>query len=547
MVHTLLPAFLFFLLASFLIIEGASRFDRKNYDWLCSIALSRTSYAIAIVSLIGVMLVEVSFYLHYSDLVLFDAEAGSMVAAWLWSTGAPLYPDGASDKAYGLLYGPLTFLLYGLPFELGARSMLPARAIAATLFVGALGMTAAIALRQRGSNLARLAVLLLALGLIAMFGRSVYTARGDVALFFLLSLSVLALKTRWRLPVAAVSLGLAVNFKITAVLYFLPIAAYVIGDWIESSPARRREMHPPLDLLLAGSAFVAVVFLPFASNGVTWQQYANEVLAAGQHEIEVERMVKVSFSVLLFALLPVALVRRQFPDENKAMLFAGYGLFCSGVVAAILGGKVGSGAYHLLPLLPFLVFYLAEKTSGDHPFQIPARKFAAIIGGAQLGMTAYFFGMFVLGTNYVVFAASPDKRGVTQEAVREAILLVDKYRPNGVAMVPGALPSRRSNVVINGLFVGSDFLATDIAFWDIHAAKKAAPANLVKRVSDCEVPFLIAPKGDQPFAGDSLYYSGVPAAIELRDAVAATYQKEADADYFSVWSCNKTGMQGGKR
>lgn len=534
MIHALLPAFLFFVVLSGLMLAATKRFDPRNYALATGLCRDWRVFAALAAVLWGLIGAEFVAYLLDSQIIRFDAEAGSMGVSVLWSQGHPLYPTSATGHLYALLYGPLLFVFYGLPFLFGATDFFSPRLMAVILFVGGWGLTL-LAFRQYKLNkLTGYFLATLAAYLVVLFGRSVLSARADIVLFFLVALSLYLLRFRLALPAILALAGVAVGFKVSAGAYFLPLL------WLAAFKTRQEQGWQRLGLLTAlGIILVAgAIAFPFALNGIDLSDYLAVLKVAGAHPFDFQRALVVTGSVLAFAAFPLAIaVWRQsaLNTESRVLLVL---LVVTAGVYFVLSGKVGAGPYHLFPLLPIYLLALcrlvAPLAASPVPWGLPAQ---AASGGFMA--TSLFIGLlFLLNTNYVVAGLAAGRYPVTPAVLNELQGMVEEAQ-KPVILAYGKLENRRSSLAANAYLFGASPFVSDIALWDLMASGQDHTDAATKRLATCEFPSLIALAGEDPFAGESLYTAGAVMAPKLHVAAQANYRKVKSGVAFDLYQCSK--------
>lgn len=533
--HAILPIVATLFAMAYGVIAGAQRFDRKNHPWLVGLANSTLLVKAVFVALSVVFLTEVWLYQRATDLVLFDAEASSLIVSVLYGQGLPLYHAPDSPLQYGLLYGPLYFLIYHLGFLLTPGTLLGPKLLAALFLAVSLAGIGRLIVSGFREGDARWLAGVFVLMLLMLFGRSVFTARGDVVMLALATLTALVFERgRIGLVVLALAMGVSVNIKATAVLYFLPPIAMLL--W-RSLRDKRSLASIATDAMLVSVLFAGTLAAPFALDGVVAKDYLWWLAESGKHRFEIERMVKSCYSVFVFMAAPgLALYWLRSPSRDLAV--SGAALFLAGLVAATLGGKVGAGPYHLLPLIPFYVMWLGRMNSQPSRRSLPGDVHAAARATfAFCGLVAIF--LFTLNTSHVRTILVGGDYKIPVAAIDEVNQVVDQTGRE-VAMGLGALASRQVNLGLNVVMRGGRFLLTDASIWDTDAGGFALPDSVASFVSRCEIERFLVPKGDVPFRNESIYYPDKLVAEAVSEAFVAAYELERSLEWFDLWRCRRS-------
>src|SRR6516162_3778802 len=207
------------------------------------------------------------FYLLYPNYFEHGQPIVASISS-LWMHGHELYPNWATDDVYGLVYGPLTFLMNGIALQWSPS-------IFASKLPGVLsfGVASAIAFmlftRKTASSVASL-FLLASLALLCGLGDEVtYWNRPEP---FLTLVSVLSLFVALRSPpwVAVISVGvlagLAVGFKLHGFIYTLPAGAVALAR-VETLRGRL------VAGIIGGACAVLSAILPYLEKGVSITGY----------------------------------------------------------------------------------------------------------------------------------------------------------------------------------------------------------------------------------------------------------------------------------
>ena len=206
----------------YLCLIVAWRFTTTGRAILMSSYVLRFAASVAVV-VIASYLLKLASYIIYPN--YFDHLQPTVASiGWLGMHGHTLYPDWATGDVYGLLYGPVLFLVNGLAL-LVLPTLIASKIPGVFCLIAAFGVTL-VALKQRAvSNLTSLLFLSSLVMLFVPFGVFAYWNRAEP---FLVFISALALPVAFRLrPLEVATIigvlgGLAVGFKLHGFLYLLP-------------------------------------------------------------------------------------------------------------------------------------------------------------------------------------------------------------------------------------------------------------------------------------------------------------------------------------
>jgi len=278
--------------------------------------------------------------------------------AALFQRGAPIYHELTSPERYSLVYGPLLFAIVG-----GFQALL-GPTVFATKLPGTLAALASLVLlhlvlaapKRRAEALAWT-------GLAAAFFlhsfHLAFAARGDAFLLLAVTLGLwAATRARSRSAVLlGVCVGVAVNLKLHAFAYFLPVLAIAARQhW-----SRRARIGGAV-------AAVAVAVLPFlVFPQVSLAHYLAWMKVASRHGFGVEEYrssLEWAAALLFPALFAAALLAVRTPDFARTWL-GRERLWLVAFGAALLlivvpASKFGAGKHHLLPFVPVVLHFTAR-------------------------------------------------------------------------------------------------------------------------------------------------------------------------------------------
>ncbi|QXP89627.1 hypothetical protein [Methylococcus capsulatus] len=478
---------------------------------------------------LGAGLAGIFLYGLAKDPLVDDASAAGVYwVAERFLAGLPMYPPLDGPEVYGLLYGPLTYLVYAAAIATGYG-------MAATAVAGFLpGMLAAwilvrMALAARGRENRAIAAGLLAAaaGVFPVFW--VY-AKGDPYLLLLAAVAAARKDARNGLAVTSACAGLAMNIKVTAGLCFLPILAH-------QTLVRR----PPWTEAVMGLGTFALVFAaPFLHPRITLSGYLDWVLLAGFHRIEWKSLLVNALIAAPFAWLGFALVRDRVWGSALGLSFG-----------LLLGAasKIGAGYYHFLPLVPSLLARAADAAAPDRRrARLPASLLLAL---SWAGVVAQV---------YLLLGPIQQNRGLDAAVKRDlrvlppdAVVMTGWFRSSGknVILAPQYdLPRRIENP-------GIPYLWNELSLSDLAEAGFQVPDAVRRRLAACEARHLATPRGTAPWDWASVYpphHHLLPE--DTRGLLRERYRRvpdprsgEAGAGYFDVWECGpaRAPEDGGKR
>ena len=346
-------------------------------------------------------------------LVAFGANVLSIAAAHY--NGQQMYHAVGGAQLYTLVYGPYTYLVYE-PLLHGLHALTAVKI--EMLGVDLLAVASLLVLMRR--HLAwpgALALTGLGASVLLAVPAGILGIRGDVWAVLALTLALLAVEARqWLFAAIGVGMlcGFAVDLKATLAI---EASLLVLLLW-------RR--HGSKAALVATLAAVVVAAAPFTSASISWQNYVAWLRLSGHRDFFPSLLTgNVLFAAMLF--LPALLVpnRKSFGRWPERLLFA------LAVLAAItVGAESGGGAWHLWPLLPFVLLWTAQQLAQrEAPRLTAALALAALVVSARYGARAI---------RIELPHATRAARTLERDEMSELIVLAQSYSSTRVEMAPGA-------------------------------------------------------------------------------------------------------------
>jgi hypothetical protein len=143
--------------------------------------------------------------------------------------------------------------------------------------------------------------------------------------------------------------GIAVNVKVHAVVYFVPIAVFTF----------RQKRFP--GLVIAAGIAILTICIPFLFPNVSLKNYADTMRQASQHGLSVVELRNLGAYILSFCVFAMCLGLCVFRTPKRLIQFTGgehSAYFLAMIVAVglicIPASKYGSGPHHLMPFFPIL-------------------------------------------------------------------------------------------------------------------------------------------------------------------------------------------------
>jgi hypothetical protein len=457
----------------------------------------------------SMLAVECGRYL-LSGVYLDHIEGNVVIIGWQYLHGAPLYQVDGGLPRLATFYGPLAYLAESGALALFGANIAAGKAASLLALVATVVIMAVYLVRHadKGDPLSGLFLLLASL---ALFAPMSFWVRPDPFETLLVAAAVAAGGSRRRILWTGICIGLAVNLKIHAFVYFLPVLADL--------SATRRLRAAVTAVILALIVFAA----PFAAPGVSFADYAAGLAQqVGGRPPESLRILAVLIFVTVL-LLPVAAAFELRAASRRTRLYALATLATLGLLIypALFPG---AGPYHFLPLTPVLA---------DLRFRLSAQTLCAALAPLVVLLGA------VLPASYVLHELSINRPAAL--ASREAVAAA---RQGGGGAVQIGYGESRHGYMLSQLsrvklaLAGAPVLLDAQVLMELARIGDDASTGWVARLDRCEVRGWLIPKGEAPFALISFFYDRAALFDRgFRNAFLANYRLTSSTANFDLWDC----------
>jgi hypothetical protein len=494
----------------------------KNRSIIMSAVLIGTAAAFAVFAVSAYMLTAVIYLLYpnYFDHI----QATVACISWVWMQGHELYPNWMTGDVYGLVYGPIIFLINGMALLL-KPSIFASKLPGALSLLAALGATSILLTRKTASSLTSLFLLASLIMLFGPYGVVPYWNRSDP---FLILVSVLALLMAFGPSplMAAVGIGVlagvAAGLKLHGFIYTIPAAAAAL--------ARVEILRGRVVMAIIGSTCaVASALLPYLEKGasvVDHLRFLRAELNSGLSSSLLVGMIPVTF-VLAAPIVGIWIWRK--PTLHPPDLWLLTALAISAAMIIVIGAINGGGSYHFLPLMPICIYGIAVvcASSKAEPKEIAALIFVSffLAYGPQLFLNMRWF-------KYKYQMAAPSER----EKISELITYLGSYPEAQIGISDDehyADYFYRVFSIWKGRPLHIDFtVQMNLAYAGV------GEEHIVRFIKGCTVPTWILPLG-APFTMTS-WYNDLPVLSDsFRETFSTNYRLVRTGQAYQVWECKR--------
>ena len=464
-------------------------------------------------------------------------EPNVAIPAWLWLEGRPLYPAAGAEVDFVTTYGPLSYLTGAGVFSLAGGSIAASKlgpVLAAALAV----LVFAFALPRRADGALAAVAMAAFAGFMALFSPHAFWSRPDPYLVLLVTVAIASVgranaPTRgpaWAIAIA-VAMGLAVDLKAHAFVFFLPVIARLWAATPTAANAFR------LGAVIAAVS-LATALVPFAFAGVSLTDYVANMTrfvagVGGSAEVFQKSLRYGALMLAPAVALAILAARRRDAVFAREAFYVGI-LALSLALLLYPASRPGAGAYQLMPLFPVAVDSLLR-------LGLAARSRAPLVGA--------WFAAFALGL--VVISVPVQKRLHRQFAAIETraaaadvrAVIAGLGKGETVEMGFGATLERYHDTFARPslIFAGHPFSFEAMTVMELKGVGQRVPARFAAHVAACETDTWLIPKGEAPFAMPSYWGDGPVFDDAIRQGFLEAYGRDRASRLFDVWTCKDPG------
>lgn len=445
----------------------------------------------------------------------------ALAAAWL--NGQELYPSWDGPFDYWNFYGPAMYFVYGifpkiLNFLLG-YSFIWAKLPAILALFGSVWLFW-LTLKREGiiSSASLKFTLVLFLGLLS-FGIHPYHVRPDPLLLFLVSLSLFLIsgsiitkeQLKTRSALLGVTVGIALQIKIHAWIYFLPSVAALLLSQYSAGPLA-------IFVGVTGTTFLAPwILVPTLSLKNHFEILKTAVDQGRDMSVLFKHYLPFAFWISL----PVWLTHWRGKIETKLLLL-------SLLAASFAAAKPGAGEGHFLPLMFPIMFF-------------------AIRGGQQIRFKSFLWAWLlslVIVTSLVQVRSVKQYRGNAKFPVLADIQSVESRYPGlrtAVGWGDNELGDHYHLSFYRAYFVWKQHpYPFDLGVQMDHVlVNRRTPPSARGILEECLIELWLIPKGESPFAMKAWTTREVMYPRWFTDLFNSRYERVGASDYYDLWRCKK--------
>jgi len=498
-----------------------------------------------VVSLITAALVLLAFGIagHFLFAIMYlgsptftdHIEPNTAIISWIYAQGGQIYHSLDAPERYAFLYGPVPYIATSWMYALLGGSTFAAK-IAGFICLLTTSVFILLAVWQRFSG--RIIPCLVALGyfsLIALFFKNhSFWSKPDP---FLMACTAIGLYScllrpgRMAWVLCGIALGIAVNAKITGVLYFLPYLA-----WFFDRDGYRA-------LLVTSLAAAVTALLPYwAMDQVSIINYTAWLQAAGGHGIS-RLLLLQNLVFLIFILIPPGcFLFWQYGSVGIRSWFDTYRLiFVASILAALLlllaASKSGSGPHHFLPFLPALAFLVAVATSRVYSYR-PTTNWS--VYGFWAPVTAFLLAAIIKAGLALYFGLKVVMAQANGDLIAQNLAEIVADNPGRNIYMGYGDGSRYTVTFLRTelAYAGHPYLIDASALMDFQHSGMEIPQVTIDHMLADKSSIWLIPAGQEPFEITNWYYRFQGRFLfedNFRSAFNESFQRQSSTDFFDLY------------
>jgi hypothetical protein len=437
-------------------------------------------------------------------------EGNVVVSGWQYAHGAPLYQIEDGAPRFATYYGPLAYLVQVPALLLLGADVTISKITSVLALLGTVALMGRYFMRHPVGEEWSHGLFLLA-GALLLFVPVSFWVRPDPIETLIVAAAIVSAPSPRRPLWVGIWLGVAVNLKVHAGFYFIPILADLC--WTGGCRA----------LLIAAISAAASFILPFLAPGISLHNYlAGLAQQVGGRPQTSSQLPCILITVALL-LLPLAISLATRCQPRRTAIYAGATI----ATAALLlypATFPGAGAYHFLPLVPVL----ADLRHRLRPQGIDA---------ALTPLVFLAVGFLAAGHISQLLNAKQPFDAIAAEAL--ALARQSAAEPVQIGYGDNRQSYEQSQLSKTVLALNSYPALLDAQIlMELHQIGFDGSARWVPYLRECRVGRWLLPKGETPFATTSYFYDDAPLFGEdFRRAFFDNYRLVKSTGNFDVWDC----------
>jgi hypothetical protein len=392
--------------------------------WLGPVANSGVPIAIGLACLVLAAFIAADAAYCLSSAFWDHNEPAVGIQSWMFWRGDAVYQNLLTQQRYSGPYGPYGYIAIGFFQGLIGPSVFATKLLPCLAGAMAMGLFFLVLWRRTSAWLALLFTSLLA-ALSLRLGPFAFWSRPEPFLLLCVATGLFAATRKGLINTVllGVSLGIAVDLKISSVCYFLPVVVLAVEtgcDWGK--------------LAKAAAIAAVTVILPFiVFPQISLSNYLGILQVIGKRgsgllefHLSLEWLVTLFMPVgggLLFYKLTSSERTAETAGDQKRLLAA---IVVASVALLLFASKLGAGPHHFLPLIPIVLLFAAEQTEKGRGFRWHS-SMVAVTGYALCFSWLLSCMLVALGSAYSISAGAIRQESEAAASIRDLQQLVDEH------------------------------------------------------------------------------------------------------------------------
>jgi 4-amino-4-deoxy-L-arabinose transferase-like glycosyltransferase len=465
--------------------------------------------------------------------------------SWLLQQGQPLYHSLEAAERYSTQYGPNLYLIIGFFLKLLGPNLIVAKLPSVLALIFSLVLLFLILQTTVKFPLSAIGTACTSLSILA-FGNTIlntaFQIRSDALLLLCVVLGFWGIKTHksvlaWFL--CALGFGVAINLKVTAIVYFFPLYILFFSQY---------GFGLTLGSVLAG---LMIAVLPFALPQISLENYLLWIDRTKNHGLSLQQFWE-NLRTALVLFLPLGLLSLQlWVSDRRAInqLVLEYKSYFYALLIGVFGtvlvaAKPGAGIHHLLPYLPFIIYICClEIVAITETF---SRKKRQLNRGNPLNNATFFAIYSILFLIFLrcavwqgVFLFSNYYGSFSHEVVADIQQVIQSYPKQTIEIgYAGNKTYFFTEYRSIPVFTGNPYLIDSTALMDMQKAGLEIPASTIEVLHSCQIKIWLIPQGEIPFTLSNYYPPNLPLfSDEFQAAFKESYEMKHQSQYYDLWFC----------
>jgi hypothetical protein len=463
------------------------------------------------------------------DTYLDHALPNIAIRSWRLINGQELYYSSESLNFVAGVYGPLLYVFNGLVLWVFGGTLASSNAAGGLAVILGLAALSFHLCKTSDRDVAAVSVIMF-LGVVLALSPISFWARPDPFILMLVCFALLSIhlkKFGEYVPhiAVAICIGLAVNFKAHAFLYFIPIVfRYCTKRWY-------------ISWFLMAALSILVFLLPFGLSPISLSEYLGRLFdIVGGRTVSPNLLYTATKYSTLFLLPAIVLAivwkwaRSRINVKDIIYFWAFFLSICGGIYSASVPG---AGWYHLLAFIP-----------------ISADLFSKFVGSLKEKLLPRTILLSIFFLTFVIISITPQKRlWKTYDRLSTMAPVSDEIR-SVITRFPGQtiemgygqdVASTYSLTYARPLlaFAGNRTTITGPSAMELRYQGQPASSALLAHIKSCGTNLWLIPKGERPFSMNN-YFNNDPAFWpKMQEVFIFAYEVKTTLKYFDVWACKK--------